>query len=187
MILLQTFAQLRPMLPALITAMSLTMLALVILMLAARGAWVTERRFHITGLFFGLGGMGSLKLACCWLKLIFVIFFVIAFRQLDLLQLMMVIIPGATGAVAGKSLLKGAGDFIWLFLQLAGLISANLVCGFIREMAGGAPFVMLYIAMGAFLILFSIYLFLNEMNAISASRDIKPEQIWREEQYEIEN
>ncbi len=187
MILLQTFAQLKPMLPGLITAMILTMIALVVLTVAARDAWVTEWRFHITGLFFGLSGWGCLKLACSWLKLIFVIFFIIAFGQLNLLQYMMVIIPGITGAVAGRSLARGAGDFIWLFLQLAGLVSANIVCGFIREMAGGAPFVMLYIAMGAFLILFSLYLFLNEINAISCARGIIPEKIWKEEQYEIEN
>ena len=45
-------------------------------------------------------------------------------------------------------------------------------------MAGGVGFVLLYLVMGLFLALFSVYLFLNEVNTISVQRDVDAEQIW---------
>ena len=66
----------------------------------------------------------------------------------------------------------------WLLLQFAGLLSVNLICGYIRDMAGGVGFVLLYLVMGLFLALFSVYLFLNEVNTISVQRDVDAEQIW---------
>ena len=70
------------------------------------------------------------------------------------------------------------GSLLWLLLQLAGLVSVNLICGFIRDMAGSGGFILIYVAMGLFLILFSVYLFLNEINSISMQRDVDAEALW---------
>ena len=184
---LRVTAALRPMIPGLLTAVAATLAVLTVLMIFTRNVWVRDRRFHITGLFFGLSRAGSLKLACSWLKLIFVIVFIVGFQMLTLLQYMMLLIPGLLGALSGKGLGKGLGDLMWLALQLMGLVSTNLICGYIHEMAGGFAFILLYIVMGAFLSLFSIYLFLNEINTISASREVSAEEIWKGKQYETEN
>ena len=178
-ILIRIFAELRPLLPAMLVAVFATTAAFTALLLLTRDVWVQDRRFYITGLFFGLDRTGSLKLACAWLKLLFLVVFIVAFRKLNLLSYMALMIPGALGAACGRGLIKKLSDLMWLVLQLMGLVSANLICGYIQEMAGGPAFVLLYVVMGLFLILFSIYLFLNEINAISAAREITAAQVWQ--------
>ena len=175
-ILIRIFAELRPLLPAMLVAVFATTAAFTALLLLTRDVWVQDRRFYITGLFFGLDRTGSLKLACAWLKLLFLVVFIVAFRKLNLLSYMALLIPGALGAACGRGLIKKLSDLMWLVLQL---VSANLICGYIQEMAGGPVFVLLYVVMGVFLILFSIYLFLNEINAISAAREITAAQVWQ--------
>lgn len=176
--LVRILSELRPMLPGMITAVAATLIALVVLLMHSKNVWVEDRRFQLAGLFFGLDGRGSVQLACAWLKLIFLLVFVVGFQKLGLMQYLMLLLPGILGILCGKGLFRGLGDLLWLALQLAGLLSVNLICGFIRDMAGGTGFLMVYLAMGLFLMLFSIYLFLNEVNAISAQRDVDVEKIW---------
>ena len=65
---------------------------------------------------------------------------------------------------------------------MAGLLAVNLICGYIKDMAGGAIFVVLYVIMGLFLAMFSVYLFLVELNTLSSGREVTAEQLAREQQ-----
>lgn len=179
-VFLQVLSQLKPMLPGMIAVAAATMIVLAVLMALSKNVWVEERRFQIAGLFFGLTARGSLRLACAWLKLIFLIVFIIGFRKLSVINYLMLLIPGITGSLSDKGIFASLSQLFWLLLQFAGLLSVNLICGYIRDMAGGAGFILLYIAMGLFLALFSIYLFLNEVNTISVQRDVDAEQIWNQ-------
>ena len=175
---LRVLSELRPMLPGMIVAVAATMIALTVLLAFSKNVWVEERRFHISGLFFGLNTRGSLQLACAWLKLIFMLVFIAGFQKLSLIQYMMLLIPGILGSLSGKGIFASLSQMFWFLLQFAGLLSVNLICGYIRDMAGGVGFVLLYLVMGLFLALFSVYLFLNEVNTISVQRDVDAEQIW---------
>ena len=77
-----------------------------------------------------------------------------------------------------KKAARAMANLLWAMLDLLGLLSANLVCGYVLDMDGGMGFVLLYVAMGLFLALFNIYLFLNELDYISDQRSVDPEQIW---------
>ena len=158
--LLRVLSELKPLLLCMTTAVALTAAALVFLLLYSRNVWVDSRRFRLAGLFFGMNGRCSLRLACVWLKLIFLL------------------ITGGISALCAEGVKGRLGSLLWLLLQLAGLVSVNLICGFIRDMAGSGGFILIYVAMGLFLILFSVYLFLNELNSISMQRDVDAEALW---------
>lgn len=175
---LRVLSQLRPALPALIAAIVLTLAASIGLAVYTRGVWVHEKRFSLGGLFFGLNGTDAVRLSCAWLRLIFLLVFLVCFQKLELLHYEMLLIPSILFSVTEKKLMRAGASLLWAMLDLLGLLSANLVCGYILDMNGGMGFVLLYAVMGLFLALFNIYLFLNELDYISDQRSVDPEQIW---------
>ncbi len=176
--LLRVLWELRPLLPALTSAAALTLLVLPILMTLCRRAWVCDRGFRISGLFFGLSGRESICLACAWLKLIFLLTFLVEFKKLTLLGYWALLFPGLLAALCAGTAAKKLSGLFWTLLQTAGLLSANLICGYILDMDGGVGFILVYVTMGLFLSLFSIYLFLLEVSGVSADRSVAAEQIW---------
>lgn len=176
--LLRVLSELKPLLLCMITAVALTAAVLVFLLLYSRNVWVDSRRFRLAGLFFGMNGRCSLRLACVWLKLIFLLVFVLGFQKLSLLHYLTLLITGGISALCAEGVKGRLGSLLWLLLQLAGLVSVNLICGFIRDLSGTEGFLLIYVVMGIFLLLFSVYLFLNEVNAISAQRDVDAEETW---------
>lgn len=177
-LILRVLAQLRPALPALITAIVLTLAASIGLAAYVHGVWVQEKRFSLGGLFFGLDRTDAVRLSCAWLRLIFLLVFLICFQKLELLHYEMLLIPSILFSVTEKKLMRAGTNLLWAMLDLLGLLSANLVCGYVLDMNGGMGFVLLYVAMALFLALFNIYLFLNELDYISDQRSVDPEQIW---------
>ena len=176
--LLRVLSELKPLLPCMATAIVLTVVVLVFLLLYSRNIRVDSRRFRLAGLFFGLNGRCSLRLACAWLKLIFMLVFVLGFQKLSLLHYLMLLIPGVLSALCAGGIGRGISSLLWLALQTVGLLSVNLICGYIRDLSGTAGFFLIYAAMGLFLILFIVYLFLNEVNSISVQRDAAASQVW---------
>lgn len=175
--LLRLLMELKPMLPGAITAIAATLAALVLLIRPARTTWVEKKSFGIAGLFFGLDRKTTLQLSCAWLKLIFLVVFLVGFQKLVLVQYLMLLIPGLLLAfTAGGRMI--AGSLFWLMLQTAGLFCANAVCGYMKDVRADLWFVLIYIALALFLILFGLYLFLTELNTISDARMIDPEEIW---------
>ena len=170
--------ELRPMLPALAASVILTLLVVPALMKLCRGTWVRTRGFRISGLFFGLDARDVIGLACAWLRLIFILVFIVGFQKLVLLSYWMFILPGAIGVLCAKAVSKKLSRLLWLFLQTAGLLSVNLICGYIRDMDGGTGFFVIYVTMGIFLALFSIYISLMEAGEISDGRGIDAGKTW---------
>lgn len=166
------------MLPAITAAAAATLLVLPGLLVCCRTAWLRSRSFRIAGLFFGLTGKEVLGLACGWLKFIFMLTFILGFQQMSLLHYWMLLLPGVLAALCAPSLSRKLSGLFWLMLQTVGLLSVNLVCGYIRELDGGLGFFLVYVAMGLFLTLFSVYLFLMELGALSAGRSVSAKEIW---------
>ncbi len=180
-VLVRLLAGLSPMVPSILAVLVLTVLALVVLLLTCHNSWVQDGNFRVAGLFFGMTAKGGLRLSCAWLKLIFLLVFIVGFQKLELLNYFMVLVPGLILALSDSSGKKILSGLAWLALQIAGLLATNLICGYIREFSAGIVFLLVYIAMGLFLAFFSIFLFLNELSDISGARDIDPRSVWNEE------
>ena len=105
--LLRVLSELKPLLLCMITAVALTAAVLVFLLLYSRNVWVDSRRFRLAGLFFGMNGRCSLRLACVWLKLIFLLVFVLGFQKLSLLHYLTLLITGGISALCAEGVCCG--------------------------------------------------------------------------------
>lgn len=176
--LLRVFYELKPILPELLAAVILTVLILPVLTMLCKSTWVCDRGFRIGSLFFGLTKREILRLSCAWLKLIFLLTFIISFKKMNLLGYWIFLFPSLLAALYGEGYAKKLGGLLWTALQTAGLLSANLICGYILDMDGSIGFLVVYVAMGMFLFLLGIYLFLLELDGISGARLIEAKKVW---------
>lgn len=168
--LLRVLVVLQPVIPAVIAAAAVTLLAVVITAIGVHGLWIDQRKFRWLGIFYGLSTSDCLHLACAWIELVLLAVFLISFRKLTAADYLLFLIPGGLYALQFKSLKKIPVRLLWLALEFVGLLSANLVCGYYHDMHGGLGFALVYVIMAVFMMLFGCYLFLTELSDISEGR-----------------
>lgn len=173
------FAEIQPALPYVITVAVITLILLPVLLFLSRSLWVSQRRFRWLSLFFGLKAGECVRVACSWIKLLLVLSYLIAFQKLGLIHYGLLLVPGLLYVFSPWDWLRIPGRFLWLALEMAGLLSCNLICGYIREMSSGPLFPAVYCLMAFLEGLFAFYLFLTEINDISAGRALNLEREWK--------
>ena len=178
---LRILAALKPALPATIVALGATMIVFNMLWYYCRNSWVNRKSFKVAGLFFSLGNQGALQLSCAWLKFVFAVFFVVAFQKMTMLHYIMFLFPALILMLSGILTGRKFYNLFWFILQTVGLVSTNLICGYYRDISGEFGLLAIYVFMGLFLILFSAYLFLNEVADVSNQRDVNAWEIWKQE------
>ncbi len=181
------FAEIQPALPYVIAVAAITLLLLPILLFLCRRLWVSQRRFRWLSLFFGLKASECVRVACSWIKLLLVLAYLIAFQKLSLIHYELLLIPGLLYVLSPWDWLRIPGRLLWLVLEMAGLLSCNLICGYIREMSSGLLFPAVYCLMAFLEGLFACYLFLTEINDISAGRALNLEREWKSERRNSES
>lgn len=175
---IRILAQAEPLLLHMLAVAVPTILLLPVFLHLSRTVWVDQRRFRWLGLFLGLSGWDCLRLACAWIKLLLLISFLAAFRKLGTPHYLMFLAPGVLQCMSVRGALRVPGRLVWFALELAALLSCNMVCGYIRDVTADTFFYLLYICMALFTALFGIYLFLTELNDISAGRGTNFEYEW---------
>lgn len=173
--LLITFNAAKPLLPFMAAAGLLTCVALAVLLVMSRGLWFDKPAFRWLGLFYGLSKGGCLRLGCAWLKLCILLSYLAAFQKLTAAHYVLFLVPALIFSVPIHRLTELPANLLGVFMELVGLVAANVVCGYIRDLHPGAGFLLVYILVSVFLALYAIYLFLTELNAISNGRRIQIE------------
>lgn len=174
----RVLAQAEPLLVHMLAVAVPTILLLPVFLHLGKRVWVDQRRFRWLGLFLGLSGWDCLRLACAWIKLLLLISFLAVFRKLGAPQYLMFLVPGVLQCLSARGALRVPGRLVWFVLEFAALLSCNMVCGYIRDVTAETLFYVLYICMALFTALFGVYLFLTELNDISAGRGTNFEYEW---------
>lgn len=174
----RVLAQAEPLLLPMLAVAVPTMVLLPVFLHFGRDVWVDQRRFRWFGLFLGLSGWDCLRLACAWIKLLLLISFLAAFRKLSAPHCLLFLVPGVLECLSARGALRVPGRLVWFGLEFVALLSCNMVCGYIREVSAETLFYVLYICMALFTALFGVYLFLTELNDISAGRGTNFEYEW---------
>lgn len=160
----------KPVLPAAITVVVITALAVVIIAILSRGLWINQKRFRILGLFCAMSRGDCLRLACAWIKFLFLAVFIVSFEKLEVAGYICFVVPAIVYSVSVKNIMKIPGRLLWVMLEFIGLLTTNLICGYYYDMHGGKAFMIIYIIMAIFMLLFGCYLFLTEIEDISEGR-----------------
>lgn len=174
----RVLAQAEPLLLYMLAVAVPTILLLPAFLRLGRNVWMDQKRFRWFGLFLGLSGWDCLRLACSWIKLLLLVSFLLAFRKLGAPQYLLFLVPGVLQCLSARGALRVPGRLVWLALEFVALLSCNMVCGYIRDVTAEALFYVLYICMALFSALFGGYLFLTELNDISAGRGANFEYEW---------
>ncbi len=178
-LMLRVFDQVRPLLPYMIAVIAATAAVLPVLLWLARGVWVSDERFRWMGMFFGMKKPDCVRLACAWIKLVLLISLLAAFKPMEIAHYLLFIIPGVVYALSTRELIRIPGRLIWVGLELVALLCCNLICGYIHDVDAGTGFTVVYVLMSILAALFGIYLFLTELNDISAGRSTDIENEWQ--------
>lgn len=163
----------QPVLPAVLAVVVLTLAVFFVLFFQSNHLWVNQKRFRWVGIFFELTKAEAVRLACLWLKLALLIVYLIMFEPLTMTGYLLIVVPGLIHALWPKNIKKIPSRLLWLVVEMIGLISANLVCGFYQDTNAGAAMLVIYIFMSLFIALFGCYLFLTELNEISEGRSVQ--------------
>lgn len=177
----RVMAYAQPLIPYMLVVALATAGVLPVLLLLGRGVWVDRGRFRWMGLFLGLGRWDCLRLGCAWIKLLVLLSFLVSFQKLGMAQYLLFLVPGLVQCLSGRELPRIPGRLVWLGLELVALLSCNMVCGYIRDVNAGTLYYVIYIFMALFAALFGVYLFLTELNDISAGRSTDLEYEWDRE------
>ncbi|MFI3313604.1 MAG: hypothetical protein R3Y62_06920 [Eubacteriales bacterium] len=156
--------------PAILAVLGTTLIALVCLLPLTHDLWLDQKRFGVMGLFFDMKGVDCLRVACSWIKFVVTCTFIIQFTKLDLVDYTLIAVPGLIYVFVIANGKKAASAFLWLVLEVIGMISVNAICGFIHDVNAGVEYVILYLFLGMFLGLFALYLLINEIHDVSIER-----------------
>lgn len=168
--LLRIYYAVRPLVPYMLIAAAATLAVLALLLAVSRNYWVDRRSFRWLGVFYGLDRAGSLRLACAWLKLLMLVFYLVSFQKLEVIHYLAFLLTGLFCALDPRGILQIPGNLLSLLMEAVGLLTANLICGYVRDMEAGWGYVVVYILVSAFVTLYGVYLFLTELNSISSER-----------------
>ena len=169
-ILMRMLSFVRQSIPAAMIVVDVTMVMLVVAVIQTRGLWVNQKRFKWLGLLFCLKGRECVRLACAWIKFVIVLAFLALFENMNAAAYLMVAVPGLIYALEFAKPRRIPARLMWLLLELLGLMSTNLICGFYRDTGASLGFIIIYIVMAVFMALFACYLFLTELQEISQGR-----------------
>lgn len=170
-ILIEILASMREVLIPFYVVLCVSLIAFIILEPLCRKMWPNNRSFKWLGILYHLKTGGRIRLACCWIKLILLITYLIMFQELDGQKYIMFLIPGLIYAFDLKHSKRIPGRIFWVLIETVGLFTASIVSGYIHDMRPGIVFTFIYIAIAIFLGLFGIYLFIAELDEISSVRE----------------
>lgn len=174
----RTVMLLRPLTVGMIVAIVATVVAFALLYWQCCKAQITEKRHRFVGIFFGLKGIGTLQLACSWLKLIFTVVALLTFSNLAPVQYLAIILPGVIYIVFGRGVFKRLVDLVWLALQTITVFGTNVVWSYYHNIVSSASMLIMFIALALFALLFALYQFWTEIAEISLRRDVQPDKVW---------
>lgn len=177
-------SSLKPLVPYLLPATAVTLLAALVLAVMTNKLWVGDRSWKWLGLFFCLDGRQAVAFSCAWLKLLLMAVFLIAFRELEVLHYFTFAVPGIVMCIASGSVSAALSCFFWTFLEVWAIFAANLVCTYYLSISSNVWLMVVYIFMSIFVMLLGVYRFLMETEAVSAARKIRPEEVWGYENQE---
>lgn len=169
-ILVDIFASMQELIVPLALTAIISIIVIVILTPLCFKQWVNRKSFRWMGAFFNLDGVQVIRLTCAWIKLVLLIIYLCMFEELSIPKYIIFLIPGIIYVFDFRHPGRIPGRLFWLIIETIGLITANIVCGYIHDMRPGPVFTIIYIAISIFLGLFGVYLFITELGDISESR-----------------
>lgn len=175
-ILLLNFYAIKPLVPCVLVILIATTLLFFGILGKSKGLWFNKKSFDYFGIFMELNSALAVKLACVWIKLLIICFYVIAFTSLEAIHYVFLFVPCIGILLINFNVVEAFTHVVSIMIQLVGVLAANILCGYIREFELKATYVSIYVLIAILVIVYSIYIFITELDLVSSRRSIKIEK-----------
>ena len=146
-------------------------------MIKSRGLWFNKKNFNYYSIFVELNPTLAVKLACVWIKLLIIVFYMIGFRQLEAIHYIFLLIPCIGILLINVNIVEVFTHAVSMVVQIIGILAANILCSYIRTFELKVTYLVIYILIAILIILYSVYIFFTEIDLVSSRRSIKLEKI----------
>lgn len=182
-ILLLSMYAIKPLFPCIIANMVAVVVAFFVVLIKSKGLWFGSKNFALS-LFVELRSVLAIKLACAYLKCVTVCFFLASFTQLQTIHYVFVLVPCVIIILMNTTLVEVLTHLVSIAVQLVGLFAANILCSYIIQFEMKLSYISIYALVAILLVLYSIYVFILEVDFISIRRSIQIESIRQTEEQE---
>lgn len=166
----QLVRQLIVMRPALVTAVAMTLVVYLILLLYIRRLRVQGRGTHLAGLFVGLEGRSALHLGVSWLKFAILTACLLLAQPAQEAHYLLLLALTALALLLGFSLSALLTELVGGGILLAGLVVCSTLLRYLAQIRRDTSILTAYWMLAIFLILCAAAVFLREVAAVSGER-----------------
>ena len=159
-----------------LTMASLLVVTMVLMVLMRDFRWTSKRRLMVITLFFQMPVRYMVYLAANYIQLMFVISMIATLQNVQLSHLIFLILLGIIQAVSIAQPVESIRSFVGSAMLYVAFLIVDLLKSYIFELRFDWRIAFVCVLLCAFLILYSIYFFINSVKCL-ASRNVEPKRI----------
>lgn len=161
---------LKPLVPYVAIILVLSLIAFVFIAPKCGKIWMNDKGFGYMSLFFNMNIFLAIKLSCAWIKLLLVILFIVGFTSLDVMHFIFLLVPCILMLFINNQMMDIFNHIVNVGIQYIGVIALNILCSYIIQFQFEIIYLAAYLFISILVILYSIYVFILEVDAISLGR-----------------
>ena len=162
-----------------LTLVSLIVLTLAVLLLMKDFSWNRRRRLMVMTLFFNMPVQYMVYLAANYIQLMFVWSTLLFSVHMELSHLIFLILLGLIQAVSIAQIGEGIRSFIGSVLLYAAFLIVDLLKSYIFDMRFDWRIAFVCCLLSVFLLLYSVYFFINSIRCLAARDEVLTEKAKR--------
>ncbi len=175
-IIILNLYSIKSLVPCILFILACTVAAFFVILLGSQGMWFGKKSFERYNLFIELNSILAIKLACAWIKVLTIGFYLLFFAVLEPIHYVFLLVPCIGVLVINNSIVDGVAHLASVVIQLVGVLAANILCSYISQFGIQFFYISIYVLMAIVIELYSLYIFITELDLISNRRNVKIEK-----------
>ena len=171
-----------------LTMASLLIVTLVLTVLMKDLRWTSKRRMRVIMLFFGMPKRYMVYLAANFIQLMFVLTMIFTMESVQISHLFLLLFLGVIEALSIQQVGESIRSFVGSIMLYGAFLIVDLLKSYIFELKFDWRIAFACFLLCAFLILYSIYFFINSIKCLASRSFVEAERAEKEEiQYRPRN
>ena len=175
-IIILNLYEVKPLLLYILAILFITNIAFLVILLKSRKLWFDQKHFGVLSLFVELSPLTSAKLACAWIKCLTVWMYLVGFQKLEAIHFVFLAVPCVFIIILNRNFFAMMNHCINVGVQFVGVIAVNILCRYILQFEMKASYIIIYSLIATIIGLYSLYIFIAEVDFISRGRSVRLEK-----------
>jgi len=174
--ILEAIEKLKTLFPFLSVCLGISVVMLIVLRVLTRRMWISDRRFRTCGVLYALDPLSAVCLCCSWVQMVTAIQMLVLMKEISPVVIGYYLIPSLVFVFLTRPVKGIPVRFLWMFLQLAGLVAVTLIKGYVADTHSSPVMLGLFYVMAVIVGLFSVYLFFLHVSFVSENKRLRLKQ-----------